>query len=168
MKKVTKIFAFAVAICMLFSVTTTTAFAEETITNMTYDEWLAEQENNNTDIEENDLEPVKVTTEENQIQTQSMEYTERVGFRSLDSIFEEKGEIELDDTVSMDNMAENLTDSISVDTEMERTAPTANLIPVIVNEDSLSEWQITTDTRIAFFYNDTDEDGDTIASRYVD
>ena len=40
MKKVTKIFAFAVAICMLFSVTTTTAFAEETITNMTYDEWL--------------------------------------------------------------------------------------------------------------------------------
>lgn len=46
MKKVTKIFAFAVAICMLFSVTTTTAFAEETITNMTYDEWLAEQENN--------------------------------------------------------------------------------------------------------------------------
>ena len=54
MKKVTKIFAFAVAICMLFSVTTTTAFAEETITNMTYDEWLAEQENNNTDIEEND------------------------------------------------------------------------------------------------------------------
>lgn len=64
MKKVTKIFAFAVAICMLFSVTTTTAFAEETITNMTYDEWLAEQENNNTDIEENDLEPVKVTTEE--------------------------------------------------------------------------------------------------------
>ena len=48
MKKVTKIFAFAVAICMLFSVTTTTAFAEETITNMTYDEWLAEQENNNT------------------------------------------------------------------------------------------------------------------------
>ena len=168
MKKVTKIFAFAVAICMLFSVTTTTAFAEETITNMTYDEWLAEQENNNTDIEENDLEPVKVTTEENQIQTQSMEYTERVGFRSLDSIFEEKGEIELDDTVSMDNMAENLTDSISVDTEMERTAPTANLIPVIVNEDSLSEGQITTDTRIAFFYNDTDEDGDTIASRYVD
>lgn len=120
------------------------------------------------DIEENDLEPVKVTTEENQIQTQSMEYTERVGFRSLDSIFEEKGEIELDDTVSMDNMAENLTDSISVDTEMERTAPTANLIPVIVNEDSLSEGQITTDTRIAFFYNDTDEDGDTIASRYVD
>ena len=168
MKKVTKIFAFAVAICMLFSVTTTTAFAEETITNMTYDDWLAEQENNNTDIEENDLEPVKVTTEENQIQTQSMEYTERVGFRSLDSIFEEKGEIELDDTVSMDNMAENLTDSISVDTEMERTAPTANLIPVIVNEDSLSEGQITTDTRIAFFYNDTDEDGDTIASRYVD
>lgn len=76
MKKVTKIFAFAVAICMLFSVTTTTAFAEETITNMTYDEWLAEQENNNTDIEENDLEPVKVTTEENQIQTQSMEYTD--------------------------------------------------------------------------------------------
>lgn len=129
---------------------------------------MAEQENNNTDIEENDLEPVKVTTEENQIQTQSMEYTERVGFRSLDSIFEEKGEIELDDTVSMDNMAENLTDSISVDTEMERTAPTANLIPVIVNEDSLSEGQITTDTRIAFFYNDTDEDGDTIASRYVD
>lgn len=57
---------------------------------MTYDEWLAEQENNNTDIEENDLEPVKVTTEENQIQTQSMEYAERVGFESLDSIFEEK------------------------------------------------------------------------------
>ena len=43
-----------------------------------------------------------------------------------------------------------------------------HLIPVIVNEDSLSEGQITTDTRIAFFYNDTDEDGDTIASRYVD
>ena len=168
MKKVTKIFAFTVAICILFSVTTTTTFAEETITNMTYDEWLAEQENNNTDTGKNDLEPVKVTTEENQIQTQSMEYTERVGFRSLDSIFEEKGEIELDDTVSMDNMAENLTDSISIDTEMERTAPTANLIPVIVNEDSLSEGQITTDTKIAFFYNDTDEDGDTIASRYAD
>ena len=90
MKKVTKIFAFTVAICILFSVTTTTTFAEETITNMTYDEWLAEQENNNTDTGKNDLEPVKVTTEENQIQTQSMEYTERVGFRSLDSIFEEK------------------------------------------------------------------------------
>lgn len=67
MKKVTKIFAFTVAICILFSVTTTTTFAEETITNMTYDEWLAEQENNNTDTGKNDLEPVKVTTEENQI-----------------------------------------------------------------------------------------------------
>ena len=54
MKKVTKIFAFTVAICILFSVTTTTTFAEETITNMTYDEWLAEQENNNTDTGKND------------------------------------------------------------------------------------------------------------------
>lgn len=37
MKKVTKIFAFAVAICMLFSVTTTTAFAEETIERIMYE-----------------------------------------------------------------------------------------------------------------------------------
>lgn len=170
MKKLTKFFAFALAICMLFSTTTTTAFAEETITNMTYEEWLVEQENSNSDIavKELDLEPVKVVTEENQVQAYSMEYTERVGFRSLDSIFENVEKMELDDTVLMDNSAEKLTDSISVDNGKERTAPTASLIPVIVNEDSLSDGQITTDTWIAFFYNDTDDDEDTIVARYVD
>lgn len=74
MKKLTKFFAFALAICMLFSTTTTTAFAEETITNMTYEEWLVEQENSNSDIavKELDLEPVKVVTEENQVQAYSI------------------------------------------------------------------------------------------------
>lgn len=129
-----------------------------------------EQENSNSDIavKELDLEPVKVVTEENQVQAYSMEYTERVGFRSLDSIFENVEKMELDDTVLMDNSAEKLTDSISVDNGKERTAPTASLIPVIVNEDSLSDGQITTDTWIAFFYNDTDDDEDTIVARYVD
>lgn len=170
MKKLTKFFAFTLVICMLFSTTTTTVFAEETISNMTYEEWLVEQENSNSDttVEEMDLEPVRVVTEENQTQAYSMEYAERVGFRTLDTIFENAEKVELDDTVSMDSAAENLTDSISVDNGKERTAPTASLIPVIVNEDSLSDGQITTDTWIAFFYNDTDDDEDTIVARYVD
>lgn len=49
-----------------------------------------------------------------------------------------------------------------------RTAPIAGLEPIIVNEESLVNGQITTDTLIAFFFNDTDADGDTIVNRYVD
>ncbi len=168
MKMLTKFFAVVLTMCMLLSATTITAFAEETITNMTYSEWVEEQQNNATDVHETDLEPVKVTTDEEQIQMYNMEYTECVGFRSLDSISEDREKIKLDDAVSIDKVAKNLTDSITVDVGMERIAPTAELVPIIVNEESLSDGKITTETWIAFFYNDTDEDGDTIVSRYVD
>lgn len=168
MKKLTKILAFALAICMLFS---TTAFAEEPITNMTYGEWLEEQENSGLDstMEEIDLEPVKVVSDEsNMAQTYSVDKADDVGIRLLESIFEYTGRIELNAKIVIDNVAENLTDSISIDMGMERTAPTAGLIPIIINEESLVDGQITTDTMIAFLYNDSDEDSDTIVGRYVD
>lgn len=168
MKKLTKILAFALAICMLFS---TTAFAEEPITNMTYGEWLEEQENSGLDstMEEIDLEPVKVVSDEsNMAQTYSVDKADDVGIRLLESIFEYTGRIELNEKIIIDNVAENLTDSISIDMGMERTAPTAGLIPIIINEESLVDGQITTDTMIAFLYNDSDEDSDTIVGRYVD
>lgn len=170
MKKLTKILAFTLAIEMLFSTMNTTVFAEEAINNMTYEEWLVEQENSSFDTtgEEMDLEPVRVISKENQTQAYSMEYTERVGFRTLDSIFENKEKMQLDNKVSADSVTGNLTNGISVDNGQERTAPTANLVPVIVNEDSLLDGQITTETWIAFFYNDADDDEDTIVARYVD
>ena len=75
MKKLTKVFAVVLTLCMLFS---TVAFAEEPVANMTYDEWLAEQENINSDsgTEERDLEPVKVIEGEgDKIQVYSAEST---------------------------------------------------------------------------------------------
>ncbi|MDD3415186.1 MAG: hypothetical protein PHY47_14445 [Lachnospiraceae bacterium] len=54
------------------------------------------------------------------------------------------------------------------DMNLARTAPTAGLIPVIINEESLIDGQITTDTIIAFLFDDTDTDGDTIVNRFVD
>lgn len=56
-------------------------------------------------------------------------------------------------------------DSVNMD-NITITALTAGLIPVIVNEDSLVDGQITTDTLIAFLYNDTD--GNKIVNRYID
>lgn len=61
-----------------------------------------------------------------------------------------------------------ITENVSGNEVVVRTAPTAGLIPIIVNEDLLVDGQISTDTWIAFFYNDTDADSDTIVGRYVD
>ncbi len=169
MKKIAKVLSLSLVICLLFS---TNVSAEEPITDMTYDEWLEEQTNIEpySDMKEVDLEPVRVVPDNdvNTVQTYNAFRSERTGPVSLESIFEVTGKVDLSDEVSTDNIAANLTSSISGDDIMPLTAPTASLIPVIFNEDSLYEGQITTDTIIVFFFNDSDADSDTIVGRYVD
>lgn len=166
MKKMAKLFAHVLVLSMLFSAT---ALAEEPVTNMTYEEWLEEQANINPDFEEVDLEPVRVEKNENDtVQAQSMESVESAEdpeMRSLETVLKDAEKIELD--VSTDKTAESVTDSISVDRGMARTAPTADLISVILNEETLIDGKITTDTRIGFVFNDSDADSDTIVNRYV-
>lgn len=166
MKKMAKLFAHVLVLSMLFSAT---ALAKEPVTNMTYEEWLEEQANINLDFEEVDLEPVRVEKNENDmVQAQSLESvesTEDPEMRSLETVLKDVEKIELD--VSTDKTAESVTDSISVDRGMARTAPTADLIPVILNEETLIDGKITTDTRIGFVFNDSDADSDTIVNRYV-
>lgn len=166
MKRMTKLFTNVLILCILFS---STVLAKEPVTNMTYEEWLEEQANINPDFEEVDLEPVRVEKNENDtVQAQSMESvesTEDPEMRSLETVLNDVEKIELD--VSTDKTAESVTDSISVDRGKARTAPTADLISVILNEETLIDGKITTDTRIGFVFNDSDADSDTIVNRYV-
>jgi|GEM_PF-705899 len=46
-------------------------------------------------------------------------------------------------------------------------APVAGLQPVILNEGTLKNGQITTDTQIAWLWSFSDEDGDTLLNRYL-
>lgn len=152
---------------MLFS---TTAFAKEPIRNMTYEEWLEEQANNNSGFDYNvtEVTPVKIETNKNGECTYNLKNNASVGFKSLNSILEDTGKYELQEEVTTDMRDDSLLDGISADIGILRTAPTAGLIPIIVNEDSLIDGQITTDTIIAFLFNDSDLDSDTIVGRYVD
>lgn len=152
---------------MLFS---TTAFAKEPFRNMTYEEWLEEQANNNSGFDYNvtEVTPVKIETNKNGECTYNLKNNASVGFKSLNSILEDTGKYELQEEVTTDMRDDSLLDGISADIGILRTAPTAGLIPIIVNEDSLIDGQITTDTIIAFLFNDSDLDSDTIVGRYVD
>lgn len=168
MKKMAKFIACISVLCILFS---TTALAKDSITNLTYDEWLEEQANICSAFEEVDLEPVRVESNKNNMQQaqnmKSVVNSENSAMRSLESVLEDVEKIELSEEITTDKTAENLTDSISAVLGMARTAPIAELIPVILNEESLIDGKITTDTRIGFVYNDSDEDSDTIVNRYV-
>lgn len=120
------------------------------------------------------------------------------GNKPLDSILKEKGKYELDREVNLGSAAENITSSITGsiepandenlgagtisgnivgstdggiqtnDLSLARTAPTPGLIPVVINEESLVNGEITTETILVFLYDDTDADGDAIVGRYVD
>lgn len=168
MRKMAKFIAYVLMLCVLFS---TSALAQEPVTNMTYDEWLEEQANIGSDFEETDLEPVRAEANENDtVQAQSAESSENIGnseMRSLESVLKDLEKIEPDEEIIADKTAKDLTDSITIDMGMARTAPVADLIPIILNEESLIDGKITTETRIGFVYNDSDEDLDTIVNRYV-
>ena len=72
-----KFIAYVLMLCVLFS---TSALAQEPVTNMTYDEWLEEQANIGSDFEETDLEPVRAEANENDtVQAQSAESSENIG-----------------------------------------------------------------------------------------
>lgn len=168
MRKMAKFIAYVLMLCVLFS---TSALAQEPVTNMTYDEWLEEQADISSDFEEVDLEPVRAEANENDtVQAQSAESSENIGnseMRSLESVLKDLEKIEPDEEIITDKTAKDLTDSITIDMGAARTAPVADLIPIILNEESLIDGKITTDTRIGFVYNDSDEDSDTIVNRYV-
>lgn len=170
MKKLKRSISFMLVICMLFTATVTTVYAGEPIRNMTYEEWLEEQKENSqdSDIVEADMEPVRVEPEKNIVpQIDNEEKIEDTEFRTLDSIFEETGRVELEKDITENKISEETTNSISRNNSMLRTAPTARLLSGIINEDSLIDDWITTDTLILFIYNDSDADSDTIVKRYV-
>lgn len=168
MKKIAKLFAHILIVSMLFSAT---VLAEEPVIDMTYDQWQEEQANISSDFEEVDMDPVRVESDEDStVQVQSTESIESTGdseMRLLESVLKDVEKVELDEEISTDKTAESLTDSISIDIGNARTAPTASLIPIILNEETLKDGKITTDTQIGFVYNDSDEDSDTIVNRYV-
>lgn len=185
-KKITKLLSITLTISMLFSIS---AFAEEpgTIRDMAYEEWLAEQENisDSASTAESDMEPVKVISQEQEVNAAPQAHeAEGTGNTSLDAILKEKGTYDLRNEVNRDRLAydvtdsissdgitelsEPVTDSVSSDNIMELSAPTAGLLPAIYNEESLVNGEISTDTVIVFFYNDTVDDDVTITGRYVD
>lgn len=60
------------------------------------------------------------------------------------------------------------TNEVSQNDRIESSAaPVAGLQPIILNEDSLKNGQITTDTQIAWLWSFSDEDGDTLLNRYL-
>lgn len=168
-KKIVRLISLTLSLCLFFS-TAVFAAEPEYISNMTYEEWLVEQEAVDDSANEvtADLEPVIISVQGQETEAPQVYSSERYGIVSLTDVLQEKGRYELDMEINRDSAAENITTSITSDMDVARTAPTAGLVPVIVNEESLVDGQITTETLIAFFYNDTDEDGDAIASRYVD
>lgn len=169
-KRIAKLISLTLALCMFFS-TAVLAEEPETVRDMTYEEWLVEQENvsDSASAVELDMEPVKVVSQEQEVNDVPQTHREEnTGITLLDSILEEKGAYELGNEINRDRLAYDVTDSISSDGIMELSAPTAGLIPIIYNEDSLVNGEISTDTVIVFFFNDTVDDDVTIAGRYVD
>lgn len=171
MKKFRRSFSVLLALIMTVSINCLNVLAEEpnTIRDMTYEEWLIEQENATDCTSNEDLQPVIISTSaaaEASHQTYSGEQC--VGNRLLENIIAEKGEYRLDSTINMELLSESNCGNIVETTEMARTAPTANLIPYISNPDSLVNGQISTDTIIVFLFDDIDSDEDTIVGRYVD
>ena len=169
-KRITKLLSKTLTLSMLFSAT---VFAEEpgTIRDMTYEEWLVEQESvsDSASAAESDMEPVKAVSQEQEVSAVAQTHeAESTGNTPLDAILEEKGTYDLKGEVNRDRLAYDVTDSISSDGIMELSAPTADLIPVIYNEESLVNGEISTDTVLVFFYNDTVDDDVTITGRYVD
>ena len=166
-RKIVEFISQTVALCLVSS---SVAFGatRDTIRNMTYEEWLEEQEtlNDVSDTPESNLESVKANPEAH-IEIKSNR-TEGTGALLLDSLLKEKGKYDLDVEICRDRSAWNITNSILSSESTERTAPVASLTPVIVNEDSLVDGKISTETMIAFFFNDSDDDSDTIVGRYVD
>ncbi len=169
-KRITKLLSITLTLSLLFSVT---VFAEESsaIRDMTYEEWLAEQEgvSDSASAVEADMEPVKVVSQEQEVSAVAHTHeTESTGNTPLDDILEEKGTFELKKEINRDRLAYDVTDSISSDDIMELSAPTAGLLPAIYNEESLVDGEISTDTVLVFFFNDTVDDDVTVVGRYVD
>lgn len=169
-KRIAKLLSITLILSMLFSVT---VFAEESgvLRDMTYEEWLAEQEGAGGSVStaESDMEPVKVVSQEQEVSAVAQTHeTESTGNTPLETVLEEKGIYDLEKEVNRERLAYDVTDSISSDDIMELSAPAAGLIPAIYNEESLVDGEISTDTLIVFFYNDTVDDDVTITGRYVD
>lgn len=201
-KKIFKFISLTLIFCMFMPIA---VLGEEsaTIRNITYEEWVAEQNGIDSSYEavQSDMEPVNISVdrqEQNDFCVQTI-YREGIsGNKSLDSILKGKGKYELDGEVNLATKEESVVSTIKENVEpindeslanntisgnivesedngsrmndsgLTRTAPTAGLIPIIINEDSLVNGQLTTETIIAFLYDDVDSDGDTIVGRYVD
>lgn len=189
-KKLMKLMSMILVGCLAFSITVN---AEEPLRNMTYEEYQEKA----VDVDENalyefDMSPVYV--ENNQMASQSQisrkANTENEEIHILDLAGLEH--IELSENIDITKKAnnvkqfENNQETTSEDLTLEqqdvgeitsvdeltseesvRTVPIAGLVPIIVNEDSLINGNISTTTLIAFLFNDSDEDGDTIVNRYV-
>lgn len=119
-KKIVKFISLTLVFCMLIS---SVAFAEEArpISNMTYEEWLTEQEgvSSLSNTVQSDLEPVMAASHlQEQISNVSSVYsTEKSGNKLLDSILKEKGKYGLNKGINVDLVAESVTTSITKDVE---------------------------------------------------
>lgn len=138
-QRIWKLFSFIMAVCIMFFATTT-VFAKETITNMTYEEWLAEQENCKEFVKEKDMEPVYVP-KERESTTFSQKSSSETGNKNLNTLLAGKESVDVDESLQTKPSALEMTESIICDEGAARTAPTASLIPVIANEDSLVNFQ---------------------------
>ncbi len=168
-KRIISFISLSLSLCLFFS-TAVIAAEPDSITDMSYEEWLVEQESVDNPANEipADMEPVIIPAQEQEVGLLQAYNAESNGIVSLVDVLQEKGRYELGEGINRDMLEESITSSITSDMGIERTAPTAGLVPWILNEESLVDGQITTDTIIVFFYDDADEDGDTIVNRYVD
>lgn len=176
-KKLIKMLSAIIISCLLIP---TAVHAEETLQNMTYEEYLERQESADSEVSSSrDMSPVHVADTEPAAMTKSEEarsyINESKEMQELGTVASEH--INLPNSIDKTRTAELSVNELSVnkntisgnvpDDKGVMAAPIAGLIPIIVNEETLVNGDISTETWIAFFFNDSDEDGDAIVNRYV-
>lgn len=121
-KRIFSFISLTLTLCLFFS-TTVLATESGTITNMTYEEWLVEQESVDNSANEvvADMQPVIISAQEQRAEVPQVYNAENQGIVSLVDILREKGRYELDRVINADMAAGNIAASITNDMDIARS-----------------------------------------------
>lgn len=168
-KKISKIIVFSLIMAMFVA---STSYANETIHEISYEEYIDIVEDSpEENYEQKDLTPVVIETDNDKVanETPNMQESDMgdgdTETHSLSSNVTGKDDISFDASKAV--MADNVSIAMPESEIATMTIPVAGLIPIIMNEETLINGEISTDTWIAFLFNDSDADGDDIVQRYV-
>lgn len=184
--KFTKMLTTIIILCLILP---TVTHAKEPLKSFTYDEYLNHLKNSKIlDIKQRNMDPVyeEILVTQNGTQNDKLKSYVNLGKEMRELSTFEFINISLPESIDKTKTANSLVKqktqetTVSGNFPVETTIsgnnpqskevmgiPVAGLIPIIVNEETLINGSISTETWIAFFFSDTDEDGDTIQGRYV-